>query len=499
MTAFTIAADLWDATRRAWPTPGALAHDLDPRTKQTPALTLIDSAIVDTYQQHDGRLLLSMPPQEGKSQRVSRWFPLWVLTRNPDTRIAIVSYEADVARRWGRQIRDDITQYSDQLGGLRVRDDLSAQHEWGLAGSEGGVYTVGIGGALTGRPVDLLIIDDPVKDATTAASRAYQTRLWDWWTGTASARLAPGASVIQIATRWHDKDLAGQLLAAEDGGVWRVLNIPAQAETDDDPLGRPPGEYLISARHRTTRQWDAIKRRVGPRVWAALYQGRPSPEAGGVFKRDAWARYEQPMWVERGDGARIIPGLETTPDTEMCQSWDFAFKDSDTSDYVVGQVWLRRGPNVYLLDQVRARLDFNASCDAIRGMSARWPQAVAKLVEDKANGPAILNALRATLPGLVPIEPEGSKYARAVAVSPLHYSGNILLPDTGIAPWVADLIEEAAAFPNGAHDDTVDAMSQAVHRLLLVPIIDGAGTGWTDDILGDDDDYDGGLTWTAAY
>src|SRR5690606_37679343 len=132
-----------DAPR--WDTPGDLARYLDPRTRNTPAMDLIDEALVEAYRTPDSRLIISLPPQEGKSQRGSRRFPLWVLTQNPDTRVAITSYESGVARRWGRAIRDDITQNQSDLG-LAVRDDLSAQHEWQVAGRDGGVYTAGVGG-----------------------------------------------------------------------------------------------------------------------------------------------------------------------------------------------------------------------------------------------------------------------------------------------------------------------------------------------------------------
>src|SRR5437879_2583950 len=177
-SAFEYAARLFEPQpepERKYATPGDLARALDPRTVQTPALELIDQRLVDLLDTPDGRLLLAMSPQEGKSQRCSRWFPLWVLTQNPDTRIAIISYEHGVARRWGRAIRDDITIHSALLG-IKVRDDLAAQHEWQLAGRDGGVYTAGIGAALTGRPVDLLVIDDPIKDREQADSETYRQR-----------------------------------------------------------------------------------------------------------------------------------------------------------------------------------------------------------------------------------------------------------------------------------------------------------------------------------
>ncbi len=475
--------DLWEAAARQfepatrrWATPGDLAKHLDARTIQTPALDLIDAELVRLADTPDGRLIISMPPQEGKSQRASRRFPLWVLTQNPDTRIAITSYELGVARRWGRAIRDDITTHATDLG-LRVRDDLSAQHEWQLDGHDGGVYAAGIGGALTGRPVDLLVIDDPIKDREQADSKVYRDRVWDWWTDVASTRLAPGAPVVLILTRWHHDDLAARLLKAEDGHLWRVLNIPAQADHDPgkggtDPLGREPGEFMASARRRTSEQWQAIRVRSGARTWAALFQGKPTPDEGGLFPRDGWSFYDIAPWLERDDGSRVVPGLANVGG-DVIQSWDMTFKDTAGTDYVVGQVWLRRGVDCWLLDQVRARMNFPATCTAVKALTARWPQAVLKLVEDKANGPAVIAQLSRTVPGFIAEEPHGSKLARASAVSPLVEARNVHLPDPSIAPWVGDLVEEAAEFPNGTHDDQVDAMSQALTRLVLDPIVAG--------------------------
>lgn len=486
----------FDPPSPRWATPGDLAAALDPRTVQTPALDLIDAALVKAATTPDARLIISMPPQEGKSQRASRRYPLWLLTQRPDTRIAICSYELGVARRWGRAIRDDITTHGLEVG-LRVRDDMSAQHEWQLDGHDGGVYAAGIGGALTGRPVDLLIIDDPIKDREQADSEVYRERVWSWWTDVASTRLAPGAPVILILTRWHEDDLAGRLLAAEDGHLWDVINIPAQADHDPnkgqtDPLDRQVGEFMRSARGRTLAQWAAIKVRSGARTWASLYQGRPSPESGDLFHREHWQRYDQPLWIVRDDGARIVPGLERE-NAELLQSWDMTFKDTAGTDYVVGQVWLRRGADCYLLDQVRDRLSFTATCQAFRALSARWPQALLKLVEDKANGPAVISALGRTVAGIVPEEPHGSKYARASAVSPIVEAGNVWLPASirdgePFAPWADDLIEEAAAFPNGAHDDQVDALSQALTRLILRPLLAGGDLVESDDLLDDPDE-----------
>lgn len=476
----TAAARAWTGPtgNSKWGTPGELARNLDPRTVQTPALDLIDKALTELLDTRDGRLIISMPPQEGKSQRASRRFPTWALTQNPNLRIAIASYEHGVARRWGRAIRDDITQHQAELG-LRVSDKVSAQNEWQLAKTEGGVYTAGIGGSLTGRPVDLLIVDDPVKDRVQANSETFRENVWNWWTDVAATRLAPGAPVVVILTRWHHDDLAGRLLAAADGDTWKVLNIPARAlEGESDPLKREPGEFMKSARGRTLRDWQKKELAVGPRTWASLYQGRPNPEASGIFPTE-WPRYSHPLWTEHPDGHRTVYG----DFTRLIQSWDLAFKDTKTSDYVVGQVWGLANGRAYLLDQTRARIDFTATCEAILATTARWPQATGVFVEDKANGPAVIRSLQTRIPGLVPVEPDGGKYARAVAVQPFTASGAVILPDPGVLPNVQDLVEEAKAFPAGKHDDAVDALTQALGQLFLQPILTDDGLVSADDLL----------------
>ncbi|MDG4791998.1 phage terminase large subunit [Micromonospora sp. WMMD1102] len=466
-----------------WRTPGEMAKALDRKTVQTPALDLIDASLVDVAEGRCDRLMISLAPQEGKSERASRRFPTWMLHRNPDLRIAIVSFAHRRARKWGRSIRNDISQHSDLLN-LSVDPSSSAADEWRIAGHIGGVYTVGITGALTGEAVDLLIIDDPYRDGKQADSPAWKEVVEGFWEEVAIPRLGPGVAVLIIQTRWRHDDLTGWLQKREDGTDWRVINIPAQADHDPakgevDPLGRDPGEYLISTRGRTPEQWEQRKREMGARAWTALCQGRPSPAEGNIFQREWWQFYEQPQWVERVDGSRVVHSFD-----EVLTSWDMTFKDTEGTDYVCGQVWGRRGAHAYLLDQVHRRMTFVETCQAVRTLAARWPQSAAKLVEDKANGTAVINFLSRTVPGLIPVEPDGSKTARAAAVSPFVEAGNVFLPAPEIAPWVDDLIEEAAGFPAAAHDDRVDAMSQALNRLLLNPLL------LDDSIVEPEDEFD---------
>ena len=196
---------------------------------------------------------------------------------------------------------------------------------------------------------------------------------------------------------------------------------------------------------------NAIRRSVGSRNFTSLYQGRPSPAEGGTFKRDWWRFY------------REVPGDLT----EQTQSWDMSFKETKSGSFVVGQVWAKRGADRYLLDQVRFRGDFPVAVQAVRSLSVKWPHARAKIVEDKANGPAIVATLRHEIAGLIEVSPEGGKEARASAIAPQVEAGNVYLPDPSIAPWIGDFIEECAAFPTGTHDDQVDAMSQALLRMAL--------------------------------
>jgi predicted phage terminase large subunit-like protein len=212
---------------------------------------------------------------------------------------------------------------------------------------------------------------------------------------------------------------------------------------------------------------------LGSYAYAAQFQQRPSPLGGGIFKRHWWHYWRPahlelpPVQVRTPDGA--VTNVSAVPLPEgfdsVIQSWDLSFKDLSTSDFVVGQVWAALKADRFLLDQRRDRLDMPATLQAIRDMTAKWPNAYTKLVEDKANGSAVLSTLRHEVSGLVAVNPEGGKIARAQAVSPPCESGNVFLPHPAYAPWVDGLIQECASFPAGSHDDQVDALTQALNRL----------------------------------
>ena len=412
------------------------------------------------------------------SQRVTKIGSLWALTRNPETRLGVASYAQALAEGFGREVRNWITTFNGDEGtldlGLRIARDNGSARRWQLDGHRGGIVCVGIGSGLTGRPLDAICVDDPFADAEQAGSSYYRDRVWDWWQSVGAPRLAPGAPAICICTRWHEDDLAGRLAAAEDGHRWRVINIPALADHDpargqSDLLGREPGEWLASVRRRTVAEWEQIRIQAGSRVFAALYQGRPSPDAGNVWQRHWWRRYHEPLWSQHPD----YPDAYRVNDCdEVVMSWDMTFKDTKGSDYVAGGVLARRGADVFLLDVIRRRLSFPDTLVAFAALAARWPDAVRKLVEDKANGPAVISSLKSKIPGIVAINPKDSKYGRATAVAPFIEAGNVFLPAPEVALFdPGELITEAAGFPNAAHDDLVDMLSQALAGMLL----DGTG------------------------
>lgn len=199
-----------DTATTRFPTPGDLAAYLNPRNVRTPALDLIDKALVELMNTPDGRLIITMPPQEGKSLRVAGDFPAWALLQQPDWRIITASYGQRLADRNGRAIRRRIANHPEL--GLTIARDNGAVSEWTLEGHEGGVYSVGIGGSVTGQACDLMIIDDPVKSRQEAESETIRSHVWDWWTDEASSRFGAGTRVVLIMTRWHEDDLAGRLL-----------------------------------------------------------------------------------------------------------------------------------------------------------------------------------------------------------------------------------------------------------------------------------------------
>lgn len=418
----------------------------------------LDQFLADVIAKKSPRLMITMPPRHGKSQLVSRLFPAFALGRFPDLSFIGTSYSAGLADSFSKDIQRiiDSDEYraifpETQLGTGKVGDALRQASVFEIQGHKGRYRSAGVGGGITGHGGEILIVDDPFKDHEDADSETIRNRVWDWYTSTLYTRRSPGAGIIIINTRWHCDDLSGRLLEAEkrgQGDHWDILNFPAIAEQDEPH--RKKGEALHPARYPLADLLQ-IKRAIGSRDWEALYQQHPVPDGGAMYRAE---------WVKRWSAATLPQTFD-----KVIQSWDMAFKGTDSSDFVVGQVWGKAGANFYLLDQIRGRWDFVQTLEMVKLLTKRHPKAWTKLVEEKANGAAVMSQLRSTVGGFVPIVPKESKEARAFSVTPLWESGNVYLPPHEVE-WVdRDFLPELMVFPSGAHDDQVDAHDQALNYL----------------------------------
>ncbi len=413
------------------------------------------------------RLMVFMPPRHGKSELVSRKLPAFIFGRNPDANIIGTSYSADLAQRMNRDVQRimDSAAYQElfpesKLFGKNIRTvtghALRNSDIFEIVGHRGSYRGAGVGGGITGMGGDYIIIDDPIKNREEANSATYREKLWEWYTSTLYTRQEKQGSILITLTRWHEDDLAGRLLelAKKDpkADQWEVLLLPAIAEKNQHPKDpREEGEALWSDKYPLS-ELTKIKATVGIYDWSAMYQQRPQPAGGTIFKRE----WMNGTYKELPAGATII------------QSWDLPFKNSEASAKCAGIIMARKGAQLFLVDVVNDKMDFTTSVAAIKNMTAKHPKAKAKVVEDKANGPAIIDYLGKTIPGMIPFNPKGSKEDRALSVAPYFEAGNVLFPE--FAPWKADLIDDLIRFPGATYKDTVDATVQAILYLMSKPL-----------------------------
>ena len=438
------------------------------------------------------RLIVNVPPRTMKSLTTCVFWPSWEWLQAPAMRWLFASYAENFAHRDSLKMRRLVKSEGGREEGTIFQRlgyqgvlSLLSDEPWELTkdqdaksrydNTESGMrLATGVRGQATGEGGNRIVVDDALsaKQARSDADRNFANT---WWDETMTTRFNNDrAAAVIVMQRLHEEDLTGHLL--EKGG-WHHLCLPAEYEPSHPfvypdrvelPSGREiagdkrteEGALLEPVRLSTARLAE-LARDLGSYAYAGQMQQRPAPAEGGLFKRFWWQRWE------------THPPFERT-----IASWDMRFGDSQeaASSYVVGQVWGLAGANHFLVGQIRARLSFTDSLKAVAALDA-WIRCSAKLVEKKANGAAVIDTLKHKVPGLIPIEPEGGKEVRAAAVQPTVEAGNVYLPETEFIPAplgyeqtrVEDFIAEHAAFPNGAHDDQVDAMSQALTWLANAP------------------------------
>ena len=393
-------------------------------------------------------LVIGMPPQHGKSISVTETLPSWYLGRHPEAHIIEISYNEDFAIKFGRRNRRKIEEFGEEIFGLTLAKDNNRAVEFETT-EHGGMLSRGVGTGVTGQPANLMIIDDPIKNKKEAFSKSRRDLIYEEWLMSFKTRLAPHSKVILIMTRWHEDDLAGRLLQEEEN--IKLLRFPCECEEENDLLRRKIGDALCPEIGKGN-QWLAeykkgLVSREGSMTWNALFQGRPTAMEGNIIEREWWVYYDE------------LPHINT-----WVMSVDAAFKDDDQSDFVAIQVWGKTDHEIYLVDAVKKHLSFPDTIVEIRRLRAMYPECTTTLVEDRANGSAIIRMLRYEMSGVIPVQPIGSKMARVQAILGAIESGNVHLPKH--KKFTGDFVEECSAFPNAAHDDQVDAMSQALNRLI---------------------------------
>ena len=410
------------------------------------------------------RLIINIPPRHMKSIEATVCYPVWTWIREPAKRFIKVSYSDSLSRKHNILSRDVINSpwYQANWGDrFQLKYDVNRQNEF-ENNHHGMMFSTSVGGALTGNGADVIIIDDPQNPIMANSATERQNSI-DFFRNTLQTRLndpKTGAFII-IMQRLHEQDLTGYILSEDLG--YTHLCLPAEAPErtvitfprSKETLIREEGDILNPQRFDRS-VLAGLKRSMGSLQYAGQFQQVPAPAEGVIFKRE---------WLHSfySDGA--------LPQTHDIQSWDMAFTKSEGSAKVAGFVMGRHHADIYIIDLVNDKMTFTESVAAVRTLSGKWPHARAKVVENKANGPAIVDLLKKEIPGMVEFNPRGSKEERAISVTPYFEAGNIHFPDPKTHPWVDDLIRDLLMFPKGTYKDTTDALVQGILYLMDKPMI----------------------------
>ena len=393
-----------------------------------------------------GRLIVNMPPRHTKSEFASVFFPAWMMGRNPKMKLMQVSHNTELATRFGSKVRNLLAspEYSQIFGDVRLREDAKAKGKWET--NHGGEYfAAGVGGAITGRGADLLIIDDPHTEQDSLSEGAME-RAYDWYTSGPRQRLQPGGSIVLVMTRWAEDDLTGRLIKAQKepkADRWKQISFPAIM-----PSGDP-----VWPEYWSFEELEKVKASLTIRNWSAQYMQEPTSEEGAIIKRDWWQ-----VW--KGG----LPHLK-----HVIQSYDTAFSKAETADYSAITTWgvfkpMEDEPEaIILLDAVRGKWDFPELKVVALDQYKYWePESV--VIEQKATGQPLTQEFRRMgIPVIDFVPSKGKdKHTRVNACAPIFESGQVFYPEG--ERFAYEVIEECAAFPHGANDDYVDSTTQAMLR-----------------------------------
>ena len=399
------------------------------------------------------RLIINLGPRHTKSEFGSYLLPAWFLGRFPNKKVIQCSHTADLAVGFGRKVRNlvDSPAYQEVFPNVGLRIDSKAAGRWNTSAG-GDYFAIGVGGAVTGKGADLLIIDDPHSEqeaAIAASNPEIYDKVYEWYTSGPRQRLQPGGSIIIIQTRWSKRDLTGQVLeaAAQRGNEnWRVVEFPAIL-----PSGKPLWPEFWSL-----EELEATREAIDVSKWQAQYQQDPTSEEGAIVKREWWRRWLKP---------------EPPPTDFILMTWDTAFEKTQRADYSACTVWGvfyhddkngKTQANIIMLDATRGRYEFPELKQVVLDSYNYWqPDSI--IVEKKASGAPLIYELRAMGIPVGEVTPTrgNDKISRLNVAADVFHSGRVWAPNTRFAD---EVIEEVASFPAGQHDDYVDTVSMALAR-----------------------------------
>jgi predicted phage terminase large subunit-like protein len=415
-------------------------------------LKLINREITKTIKKGNGRLILNMPPRHGKSEFISKYLPAWYLINNPDKRVILTTYETSFATHWGRYVRNIISDYG-KIFGIELDSSSKSVSDFHIEGHNGSMVCVGAGGSITGRGADLIIIDDPHKNAAEANSTVIRNNIWEWFRSTVYTRLEPNGNIIIIMTRWHEDDLCGRIMNSDDSENWNIIELKAIAE-EGDILKRKPGQALWNSRY-SKRKLNEIKNSIGNYWFSALYQQSPSISEGSIFQRNNFKYFSisDDKYILHSEPQKVflknrLPVFCTV---------DLAATVSEMSDYTVIITYSVTSDNqILILDIIREKFETNKHFSIILNHFHKW-QPILIGIESVQYQMSLVKSLSERGIPVKPLKASSDKVSRALGIAAKMELGEVFFLNN--ADWLYKFERELIEFPKSKHDDQVDAFS----------------------------------------
>ncbi len=463
---------------RIYPSPSKLAKAISHYKWLMPThLKLIENTLILLTKRKIRKLIVNLPPRHGKSELISKFFPLWYLCHYPNHRIMLISYNASFAKYWSRIIRDLISEFSGTILNISLSKMHKSSESFALSNAKGSLYAIGAGGSITGRGADLIIIDDPIKNDTQANSAYFRDKIWDWFNSTVFTRLEPNGIIILVMTRWNEDDVCGRLIKnrltielnypglirkcnlaeykLDSKMKWCLIKIPALAN-ENDILQREKGDELWPERF-DKEKLSEIKSQIGNYWFSALYQQEPMPLGKGIFERKYFKYFDiyQEYYKIYNENGKIELRLK-----ENCSYFitvDLAISEKDLSDYTVFIISaLTEKKEILIIDVIRTRIKAHEHLAMLKKLAKQWSPALIGIESVQYQTSLVQSALFEGL-HVKALRPDKDKISRAIAISAKVEVGMVYFRQN--ANWLSEFESELTEFPDGKYDDQVDAFA----------------------------------------